>query len=129
MAASKASTQTAGRGMAGPFRTHAHARAATAAANGICQRELSRKVSRERLIVSMWFLTGLTLDQFLNLRQFLRGQVTGFDQAQHKAVGRTAKEPVKHFTDRLPYRLLAAEDGSVDIGTILELTLDFTFAV
>src|SRR5450432_995898 len=109
VAATKAATQTACRWLAGPSPINRQARAATAAARGICQSELSKNVSRLRLIVSMWFLVSKwfpismwfpdgflkrALDQFLNLGQSLRGQVTGFDQVQHQTIGRTSKKAV-----------------------------------
>src|ERR1700730_14389896 len=81
---------------------------------------------------SMWFpsrfLDG-ALDQFLNLRQSLRGQVTGFDQVQHQTIGRTSKKAVKHFADRLRNGLLAAENGAVNVRALLKLALDLTLAV
>src|ERR1035437_1818057 len=83
-AAVRAATQTACRWLAGPRRMKRQISAATAAARGICHRELSKKVSRERLIVSILYLPWV-LQQLLNLREFLRGQVTGFHQVQYEA--------------------------------------------
>jgi hypothetical protein len=86
IAAARAATQTAFRWLAGPVRINRQVSAATAAVSGICQRELSKKVSRERLIVSMLFLPRAR-QQLLNLREFLRGQVSSFHQVQHQAIG------------------------------------------
>ena len=85
-AAISAATHTACRWLAGPWRIARQTSAATPAASGICQRELSKKVSRERLIVSILLFLRV-LQQFLNLREFLRGQLTGFHQVQHQAIG------------------------------------------
>jgi hypothetical protein len=79
-------TQTIFRWLAGPLRINLHASAATPAISGTCQTELSKKVSRERLIGSIVFLQPAR-QQCLNLREFLRGQMSGFYQVQHQAVG------------------------------------------
>ena len=50
----RATTQTACRWLAGPWRSSQAARAATQAMTGICQSELSRNVTRYQLIVSMF---------------------------------------------------------------------------
>jgi len=50
----RATTQTACRWLAGPWRSSQAAKAATPAMTGICQRELSRNVKRYQLIVSMF---------------------------------------------------------------------------
>src|SRR6266851_5039307 len=65
IAAARAATQTAFRWFAGPLRMNRQASAATAAATGTCQSELSKKVTRDRLIVSMLFLPR-ALQQLLN---------------------------------------------------------------
>src|ERR1017187_159921 len=127
-AAARAATQTACRWIAGPLRINRQASAATAAARGICQRELSRKVSRERLIVSMLFLPW-ALQQLLNLRELLRGQVPGFHQVQHQAIRGTSKKTVEHVADRLRNSLLAAEAGTVHKGTVLQSAFDLALAV
>src|SRR6476620_2560948 len=85
-AATSAATQTACRWLVGPRRMKRQTSAATAAASGICHSEFRMKVSREPLIVSILFLLRV-LQQLLNLREFLRSQVTGFHQVQHQAIG------------------------------------------
>ena len=99
-AATSAATQTACRCVAGLLRRSRQADAATAAISVVCQKELSKKVSSERLIVSIWFLVGL-LQELLNLPEFLGRHAARLYKVQHEAIGRTSKKAVEYVTNRL----------------------------
>jgi hypothetical protein len=66
-AANRAATHSACLCHAGPRRMRRQPSAATAAASGTCHSAFTRKVSRMRLIVSMFFLLGV-FQKLLNFR-------------------------------------------------------------
>jgi hypothetical protein len=76
MEAIRATTQTACRWLAGPWRSTQAAKAAAQTIRGICQSELSRNVSRYQLMVSI----------FISLSFLLRLAVLGFGQVSLASV-------------------------------------------
>src|SRR4030095_2863459 len=95
--------------------------------SAICQREFSRNVRSNWLLILIGFLLDL-FDQLLQAREFFRREMFRFDKTHHKTLRRAAEEASDNVLYVLADDLFTGDRGLIEICAILERSFCFAFA-